>query len=315
MWCDASSLALGVAVEIEGQIVEDAAWLRKRDDSGHINVAELDAVVKGLNLALKWNLQSVEIMTDSMTVLRWLKTILDDESRVRVSGMSEMLVRRRLSVVRDLVHELGAELMVAFTPSEKNKADVLTRVPKGWMSEVMIASAVDIEELHSQHHFGVDRTLHLTRMLDPTVKRKSVESIVKTCRQCQTIDPAPSRHEPGKLSVPNNWSRLALDVTNFQGRAYLTVVDCGPSRFAVWREVASENARAVSDHMTQIFLERGPPDEVLMDNSTAFRSAQFADVCREWNVTRAFRAAYRPSGNGIAERMHCTIKGMAARSG
>ena len=52
-----------------------------------------------------------------------------------------------------------------------------------------------------------------------------------------------------------------------------------------------------------------------MDNNTAFRSAQFADVSREWNVARRFRAAYRPLGNGIAERMHRTIKGMATRSG
>lgn len=314
VWCDASSLALGVAVEIGGQIVEDAAWLRKRGDSGHINVAELDAVVKGVNLALKWDLQLVEIMTDSMTVLRWLKTILDDENRVRVTGLSEMLVRRRLSILRDLVRELGVVLTVTFTPSEKNRADVLTRVPKVWLGEVEVVSVVDIEGLHSRHHFGVDRTLYLTRLLDPSVKRKSVESVVKSCRQCQTIDPAPSSHVPGELSVSDNWVRLALDVTHFRGRMYLTVVDCGPSRFALWREVASENAREICGHMTQIFLERGPPDEVLMDNSTAFRSFQFADVCREWNITQRFRAAYRPSGNGIAERIHRTIKSMAARS-
>ena len=53
VWCDDSSLALGVAVKMGDQIVEDAAWLRKRDDSSHINVAELDAVVKGMSLALK----------------------------------------------------------------------------------------------------------------------------------------------------------------------------------------------------------------------------------------------------------------------
>ena len=53
VWCDASSLALGVALEVQGSIVEDAAWLRKSTDCAHINVAELDAVLKGVNLALK----------------------------------------------------------------------------------------------------------------------------------------------------------------------------------------------------------------------------------------------------------------------
>ena len=52
MWCDASSIATGVLLEIGGVVAEDAAWLRKKDDYGHINIAELEAVVRGANLAL-----------------------------------------------------------------------------------------------------------------------------------------------------------------------------------------------------------------------------------------------------------------------
>ena len=49
MWCDATSMATGV--EIDDVMVEDAAGLRKKSD--YINVAELDATIKGINLALK----------------------------------------------------------------------------------------------------------------------------------------------------------------------------------------------------------------------------------------------------------------------
>ena len=59
VWCNASSIATGVVLEVGGVVVEDAAWLRKKDDAGHINVAELDAVLKGINLALKWKLQEM----------------------------------------------------------------------------------------------------------------------------------------------------------------------------------------------------------------------------------------------------------------
>lgn len=55
MWCDASSMALGVILEIEGVKVEDAAWLRKKD-CNYINVTKLDAVLKGVNLVLRWGL-------------------------------------------------------------------------------------------------------------------------------------------------------------------------------------------------------------------------------------------------------------------
>lgn len=38
MWCDASGIALGVKLEIGGIEVEDAAWLRKKDDYNHTSV-------------------------------------------------------------------------------------------------------------------------------------------------------------------------------------------------------------------------------------------------------------------------------------
>ena len=53
VWVDASSLAIGVAVEVNGAVIEDASWMRSEHDSQHINLAELDAVVRGINLALQ----------------------------------------------------------------------------------------------------------------------------------------------------------------------------------------------------------------------------------------------------------------------
>ena len=53
LWADASNLAIGVALEIGGEIVEDAASLRKTDDNAHINMSELDAAIRGVNLCLR----------------------------------------------------------------------------------------------------------------------------------------------------------------------------------------------------------------------------------------------------------------------
>ena len=316
VWCDASSIALGVMLEMGGQIVEDMAWLRKATDSSHINVAELDAVVKGVNLAVKWGLKDVTVMTDSATVLSWLRSVLVDDRRVKVSGMAEMLVRRRLLVVQEMMREYGLKVKVEYVQSHRNKADELTRVSKGWLRrggpEVC---GVSVADLHSQHHFGVDRTLHLARLVDPAVGREEVERCVRACSQCWTIDPAPIKYDHGKLEVERNWSRLAADVTHYGAQSYLTLVDCGPSRFAIWRRVGSENAAEISNHMDEIFRERGPPDELLVDNSTAFRSRRLEELCEVWRVRRRFRAAYRPAGNGIVERHHRTIKARAARAG
>ena len=86
VWCDASSLGVGVLLEIDGVVVEDRAWLRKSDDFGHINVAELDSVVKGLNLAVEWGIKKITVKTDSSTVKSWVQLSLSEEHPVRTKG-------------------------------------------------------------------------------------------------------------------------------------------------------------------------------------------------------------------------------------
>ena len=88
-WCNACSLALGALSEI-GVTAEDAACLRKKDNSAHINVAELNATMKGINLALKWGLQAVEIRMDSATVVSWIKSEVLGDKRIRTKGAAKM---------------------------------------------------------------------------------------------------------------------------------------------------------------------------------------------------------------------------------
>ena len=65
--------------------------------------------------------------------------------------------------------------------------------------------------------------------------------------------------------------------------------------------------------MDSIFNERGAPAEILADNDTAFRSRDFAVFAAKWGVQLRFRAVHQPSGNGIVERNHRTVKVIAAR--
>ena len=91
------------------------------------------------------------------------------------------------------------------------------------------------------------------------------------------------------------------------------MVDCGPGRIAIWRQLKRESADEIASILNEIFLERGPVEELLMDNTTVFRSELLKRALDNWGVQRFFRAAYRPSGNGIVERHHRTIKAMAER--
>ena len=114
--------------------------------------------------------------------------------------------------------------------------------------------------------------------------------------------------------MTDNWVRLAMDVTHYNGSLYLTMVDCGPSRFAIWRKLNAEEAKTVALIFDEVFRERGPVNEILLDNSLCFRSNSIKSVAEKWSIRLNFRCAYRPSGNGIVERNHRTIKRAAARS-
>lgn len=72
VWTDASAAAAGVALEtLQSDVIEDTWWLRW-DNSLHINMAELDEAVRGVNLAIAWGMKSIELRTDSATVYRWI---------------------------------------------------------------------------------------------------------------------------------------------------------------------------------------------------------------------------------------------------
>ena len=68
IWTDASSVAAGVVLEkADGGVIEDACWLRK-DETSHINMAELDATLRGLNLTIALDMKEIKLKTDSFAV-------------------------------------------------------------------------------------------------------------------------------------------------------------------------------------------------------------------------------------------------------
>ena len=133
LWCDASNLALGVVISEDGSVIEDHCWLRPKSDKRHINVAELDAVLRGLSAVVDHRVANVRVMTDSKTVHGWLKSLLGNIQRVKVNGLYRALVERRLQLIDDLVEVYKLKISVEWVPSQKNLADRLTRVPASWL--------------------------------------------------------------------------------------------------------------------------------------------------------------------------------------
>ena len=120
-------------MEIGGQRAEDGSWMRKKEDYNHINVAELEAFMKGVNLGIKWGLKKMLLVTDSATVYGWVRLMISEERAVKTKGAAEMLVKRRLGMLKSLIEELDLKLEVKLVASGQNKADSLTRVKARWL--------------------------------------------------------------------------------------------------------------------------------------------------------------------------------------
>ena len=82
VWVDVSSVATGVELEMNRTVIEDACWLRPINNAQHINLAELDAALKGTILALQWEVTVLHLVTDSVSVHRWISNTLTGKACV-----------------------------------------------------------------------------------------------------------------------------------------------------------------------------------------------------------------------------------------
>ena len=268
VWADASSLATGVAIEYDGGIIEDASWLRT-DGGAHINMAELDALIKGINMALAWQARKLRLKTDSQTVFHWVSDALSGKSRLRTRAASEMLIRRRLSIITSLAEEYDLSMTIMLVPSAMNLADALTRVPQEWLksqkqlakptSTCGAALSSDADEQiaaihHTSGHQGVDRSLYFARRANPAIGRAQVREVVAQCQRCLSIDPAPTKWPQGSLSVDKIWDRVGMDITHYNGQHFLTLIDHGPSRFTIWKHLRRQDSICVTQQLRAYFL-------------------------------------------------------------
>ena len=174
---------------------------------------------------------------------------------------------------------------------------------------------IRIRTIHrSCGHPGVKRTLYFVKLVSPEISKVAVREVVRECEECQSIDPALVSWKAGRLDVHENWRRVGMDVTHLGGRHYLTLIDCGPSRFAIWRLLSCQDAASIVRQLETVFYERGAPVELLTDNAMTFSRETFSRFAEPWGVWMRFRCAYVPAGNGIVERSHRTIKHIAART-
>ena len=253
VWVDASLLTLGVALAVDEFIVEDACWLWPENDSRHINLAELDATLKGVNLVLQWQARVLHIVMDSVCVHWWVTDVLSGKAWLTTRASSEMLIWRQLATLVETFREYDLTVDVWIASPECCAGGWTCQRKEGGELALANSSKVgarldpnQVAKIHCQSGYpGINRTLYFARLVDPHVSKKDMRSIVRACETCWSIDPAPVCWKKGKLSVKSNWIRLAMDIAHHNGEHFLTLINCGPSRFAVWQPLRRQDATTI----------------------------------------------------------------------
>ena len=116
-----------------------------------------------------------------------------------------------------------------------------------------------------------------------------MKKVVRNYLRCQCTDCAHITHISDEVSNDSNWKRLAVDVTHYRQLPYLSILDCGPGWFAIWRELRREDATEVAGILEDILLEREPVDEILIKNSTFFQPETLKQLLTKLNLSRVFK--------------------------
>lgn len=99
------------------------------EDARHINLKELEGIVKGENLALLKEGKELEVLTDSRREFGWIKDLVTEECRNHDHGLhGRSASPRRLGLFRDIIQETRLQVVPSRVNSQEIKTDELNRV-------------------------------------------------------------------------------------------------------------------------------------------------------------------------------------------
>ena len=172
-----------------------------------------------------------------------------------------------------------------------------------------------LSELHGGH-VGASRMKELARsyLWWPNVDG-DLEELVRCCPKCLENRKAPPKAELHPWEWPSHpWHRIHVDYAGpVQGKHFLIVVDA----FSKWVEIFPTSGPSTKDTikcLRHLFCQLGLPVTIVSDNGTCFTSQEFQDFLSKNGIRHITSAVYKPSTNGLAERMVQTFKSTLASS-
>lgn len=167
---------------------------------------------------------------------------------------------------------------------------------------------IDILNRLHEGHSGITKTRALASgsVWWPYISAQ-IEEMVNKCNICAIHRP---EHKQPLLpsSFPERpWSRLGMDLFDFQGKTFIIVVDYY-SRWVELRKLDNLSSGDTIAKLKSIFAVHGIPDLTVSDNGPQFASAEFRKFAAEFGFIHTTSSPRYPQSNGEAERAVRTVK-------
>ena len=181
-----------------------------------------------------------------------------------------------------------------------------------WGSRVVIPKKLRpdvLNELHSGHA-GSSRMKELARCYVwwPNLD-KDLEEMCKSCQDCLSLRATPPKAELHPWEWPSHpWHRIHVDYAGpVNGHYYLIIVDAHSKWVDVYHTKGT-TAKETIKCLQHSFAQFGLPISIVSDNGPCFTSQEFKEFTKNSGVRHITTAVYKPSTNGLAEKMVQTFK-------
>ena len=187
-----------------------------------------------------------------------------------------------------------------------------------WGIRVIIPQALRsslLNELHT-NHTGSSRMKELARSylwwpnLDQDLE--NVSASCDTCLEHRSMPPKAELHPWEWPKAP--WHRIHVDHAGpMDGNYFLVIVDAHSKWTDIYKTKGTTSTETIR-LLQHSFSRFGLPVSLVSDNGPCFTSAEFAEFTKTSGVRHITTAVYKPSTNGLAERMVQTFKNALRKS-
>ncbi len=127
-----------------------------------------------------------------------------------------------------------------------------------------------------------------------------IDQVRAQCRDCNEMATSNVREPLADCKEPEYpWQLTVMDYFDKEGMNFLVVAD----RYSGWPELFRQDQKAMTLVKTcrRLFAQFGVPEEIAHDGGPAFKSYEWRQFLRQWDIHQRKSSAYNPQSNGRAE--------------